>query len=104
MNKRHPTDDTQIVRKRFDQSVFVHSFLPNEPQFKVGSVHQQNEKATRQQGGLLFSRENSSNGGKDFRQNSLAQNLMSRKRRVSSKFWEINVFSFNDLQNRSTRA
>src|SRR5580658_3168543 len=79
-----------------------HSILPNEPYFKAGSVHQQNEKATRQQGGLLFSRENSSNGGKDFRQNSLAQNLMSRKRRVSSKFWEINVFSFNDLQNRST--
>src|ERR1700691_3220627 len=77
---------------------------PTNPGPKWDRFHQQNEKATRQQGGLLFSRENSSNGGKDFRQNSLAQNLMSRKRRVSSKFWEINVFSFNDLQNRSTRA
>jgi hypothetical protein len=30
------------------------------------------------------------------------QNLMSRKRRVSSNFWEINVFSFSDLHNQST--
>jgi hypothetical protein len=64
----------------------------------------QNEKAARQQGDLLFSRENSSNGGLDFRQNSLGQNLMSRKSRVSSNFWEINAFIFSNLQNQSTRA
>jgi hypothetical protein len=29
---------------------------------------------------------------------------MGRKRGVSSDFWEINVFSFNNLQNRSTHA
>jgi hypothetical protein len=40
---------------------------------RIGS--RANEKATRQQGGLFFSRENSSNGGKRFRQNLLDEIL-----------------------------
>jgi hypothetical protein len=51
-------------------------------------------------GGLLFSRENSSNGGENPVKTFL-RNLMSRKTGVSSNFSEINAFVFNNLHNQS---
>jgi hypothetical protein len=63
-------------------------------------VPEQNEKAARQQGDLLFSRENSSNGRQSPSKLS-GENLMSRKRGVSSNLLEINAFIFNDLQKQS---
>jgi hypothetical protein len=51
--------------------------------------------------GAAFSfRENSSNGAKSVK--TFWRNLMSRKRGVSRNFWEINIFVFNNLQNRLT--
>jgi hypothetical protein len=47
--------------------------------FLLTNKSQANEKATRQQGGLLFSRENSSNGGKKSRQNFLDKILWAEK-------------------------
>ena len=46
------------------------------------SIDEQNEKATRQQGSLSFSRENSSNGGKRFRQNFLGKSYEPKKEGV----------------------
>jgi hypothetical protein len=64
-----------------------------------GSVHEQNEKATRQQGGLFFLGRIVPTEAKPSKLS--GQNLMGRKSRVSSSFWEINVFIFNELQNQS---
>src|SRR5581483_54024 len=46
------------------------------------------------------SRENSSNGGKSVK--TRWRNLMSRKSRVSSEFWEINSSVFRHLRKRLT--
>ena len=59
---------------------------------------EQNEKATRQLGRPFLSRENSSNGDQTVK--TFWRNLMSRKRGVSSNISEINIFIFNELENR----
>jgi hypothetical protein len=46
----------------------------------------QNEKAARQLGDLLFSRENSSNGGIDFRQNFLVTKSYEPKKQGVKRF------------------
>ncbi|HEY7404122.1 MAG TPA: hypothetical protein VIB39_11415, partial [Candidatus Angelobacter sp.] len=63
---------------------------------------QKTKKAARQQGSLLFSRENSSNGVSKKTIRTFWRNLIGRRKAVSRNFSRINAFVFNHLISLST--
>jgi hypothetical protein len=87
---------TRLLERDFGSQEAVVSF-----QFSVVSRNSLAKQKGHPGKGAAFSfRENSSNGAKSVK--TFWRNLMSRKRGVSRNFWEINIFVFNNLQNRLT--
>jgi hypothetical protein len=74
------TDSTQYTRKSSAEvSIAGAEFYSHAVVCGVNRFTKQTKKAARQQGGLLFTRENSSNGGKKSRQNFLAKSYGPKK-------------------------